>query len=504
MTYVEIFGLLLFIVFTFHLIKRPRIGANEPPLVPYRYPIIGHTYDFYRNSANFLQNCKEKYGEPFSLYILGSVRTYTGDETSYEVFRNSDIFDNSATLKVFPIVEIFDQFRQFNSPEFRTRVVHEQISGKVNIYTSRMQKEFLSGIEKYFGDCKEPKVFRNIRNTLGLMVAKPVANVILCEEAAQFEDIITSFVMLERELTYMRLVPPILSFISPSLHTKLLKLPLKFGWNPISQHRDIFVKRCKPIVEERLRQRKELGEKYIPKEDLLDFYLNDPNFKTDVADDKYMNDLFGQLYEIVFASVSTTSRSLSFALFDYAGRPELWDEIYKEQLKIHNESNGILTTDDIQKMVKLDCFLKESFRYSSDIVHLIVHTMTKDSYTFSNGTTIPKGRDVYIFAKDTAFSSKFYGDTVHDFQPKRHITSNSNGEVVHSPATKVDRSLLTFGGGKHACPGRVFAVNEIKMCLHKLILRYHIRTESGKVDPTIMKATVVLPPASGLVLKNRN
>ena len=52
---------------------------------------------------------------------------------------------------------------------------------------------------------------------------------------------------------------------------------------------------------------------------------------------------------------------------DYAGRPEFWDEIYEEQLKIHNESNGILTTEDVKKMVKLDCFIKESFRFSTDI-----------------------------------------------------------------------------------------------------------------------------------------
>ncbi|CAG8797425.1 25797_t:CDS:1, partial [Gigaspora rosea] len=41
------------------------------------------------------------------------------------------------------------------------------------------------------------------------------------------------------------------------------RLPLKFGWNPITQHRDLFVQRCKQIIEERIHQRKELGEKYI-------------------------------------------------------------------------------------------------------------------------------------------------------------------------------------------------------------------------------------------------
>ncbi|CAG8647832.1 16054_t:CDS:2, partial [Cetraspora pellucida] len=132
------------------------------------------------------------------------------------------------------------------------------------------------------------------------------------------------------------------------------------------------------------------------------------------------------------------------------------------------------------------------------------HTMTKDSFTFSNGATIPKGRDVFIMQKDSAFSNKFYGETAHEFQPKRHLISHSNGNVVHSPATKVDRSLSTFGGGKHACPGRFFAVNEIKICLHKMILKYHIRTESGKIDPTIVKSSILLPPNSGLVFENRN
>ncbi|CAG8530246.1 16375_t:CDS:2 [Cetraspora pellucida] len=321
---------------------------------------------------------------------------------------------------------------------------------------------------------------------LGLIVAKTVANVII---AAQFEDIITSFAMLERGLVKMRLITPILTFISLSLNAKFLTLPLKFGWNPISQHRDIFVKRCKPIVEERIHQRKKLGEKYIQKEDLLDFFLNDPYYRTDVVDDKYMDGLFAQLYAIVFGSTSSTSKALAFALFDYGGRPELWNEIYEEQLKIYHESNGNLSVEDVHKMVKLDCFLRESFRHSSNIAGLM-HLFTD--------------RLVFVYTRDTAFNDKFYGETANDFQPKRHISSRSNGKIIHTPAAKVNRSLLTFGVGKHTCPGRLFAVNGIKLCLHKLILKYNIRTESGKVDPPRRFSALTLPPISGLVFENRN
>ncbi|RIB10312.1 cytochrome P450 [Gigaspora rosea] len=261
----------------------------------------------------------------------------------------------------FPIADVFRKFTD-STPAHLARVVHEQISGKLNIYTPRMQKELVSGIEKFIGDCKERKVIRNIQVMLSRIIAKPVANVILGED------------------------------------------------------------------------------------DLLDFFIGES--EADAIDDKLLNHLFGVLYLIVFASISTTSRALSFALFDYGGRPELWNELYEEQLKIHNESNGYLNSEDVnkKKMINLDCFLKESFRHSSDI-----------------------GRDVYLYMKDTAFNNKFFGETSNDFQPKRHITSYTNGKIIYSPATKVDRSFITFGGGKHACPElKVVKIVPIKMSSFKI------------------------------------
>ncbi|CAG8615525.1 25525_t:CDS:2 [Gigaspora margarita] len=292
-------------------------------------------------------------------------------------------------------------------------------------------------MNKYFS---EPKVIGNIRESLSQIVAKPIANVILGEE-----------------LDKMRFAPKFLFYIHPSLYKFIAMIPLKFGWNPIAQHRDIFVQRCKPIIEERIRQRKNLGEKYIQKDDVLDFLISESG--TDIVDDKLLDHIFGAIYIIVFA--------------EYGGRPDLWNELYEEQLKIHNESNGYLSTEDVnKKMVKLECFLKESFRYSA--------------------------------SADLAFNNKFFGETSNEFQPKRHITSYSNGKTVHSPATKVDRSFVTFGGGKHACPGRFFAVNEIKICLHKLILKYNIRTESGKIVSPVKIFTYKLPPVAGLIFENRN
>ncbi|CAG8629323.1 15970_t:CDS:2, partial [Dentiscutata heterogama] len=71
---------------------------NEPPLVPYRIPIIGHAYSFLFDAENFLKKCKEKYGETFTLFIFGRVITFTGQEASHEVLMNSNFFDFHAAL----------------------------------------------------------------------------------------------------------------------------------------------------------------------------------------------------------------------------------------------------------------------------------------------------------------------------------------------------------------------------------------------------------------------
>ena len=47
-------------------------------------------------------------------------------------------------------------------------------------------------------------------------------------------------------------------------------------------------------------------------------------------------------------------------------------------------------------------------------------------------------------------------------------------------ATTPGRDFVIFGLGKHLCPGRFFAVHEIKMSLITLLRRFDVATASGK------------------------
>jgi cytochrome P450 len=62
-----------------------------------------------------------------------------------------------------------------------------------------------------------------------------------------------------------------------------------------------------------------------------------------------------------------------------------------------------------------------------------------------------------------------------------------------SQFVSVSQSSLTFGYGRHACPGRFFAANEIKMILSNLLMCYEIKLEEGSAAryPNIELANMV-------------
>jgi cytochrome P450 len=64
------------------------------------------------------------------------------------------------------------------------------------------------------------------------------------------------------------------------------------------------------------------------------------------------------------------------------------------------------------------------------------------------------------------------------FDGLRHYKLRRNGsssDHARNQFVTTNEINLAFGYGRHACPGRFFAANEIKMILARLILEYDIK-----------------------------
>lgn len=63
---------------------------------------------------------------------------------------------------------------------------------------------------------------------------------------------------------------------------------------------------------------------------------------------------------------------------------------------------------------------------------------------------------------------------------KKLKAGDPNGQFVQS-----SKEHNVFGGGRHLCPGRFFAANELKLCIAHILLSYDIRLKDGYVPAKI-------------------
>ncbi|RIA87429.1 cytochrome P450 [Glomus cerebriforme] len=480
----------LILLLSFILLRSKKHSKlNEPPLVPYKYPIIGHTIDFNKDSKNFIKKCQAEYGEIFSLYVYGRVITYVGKELTPEVFRNNKDFNfNEATQETFPLGEFLHRTRDFFN--MVPKIVQVNLSGELKLYTERVQKQLNASIDEIIGN---GKVLDPPLPSIQFIIAKPIAATLVGEDLSDDRELVNTFAYVTSELGQFLSAPPTLGFVHPSLHRKFIVMKFNNSLNnPYEVHRGVIKKRLSPVIEKRLSEMKRLGDKYIPPIDILQRYI-EMLHKDYTAN---IDDIMDHLIVTIFASVHTTSVFLTYCLHELVNNPQFHKEILEEQEQIYsNNKNPYYSTDQIAKMVKLDSFIKETMRIHSHIVSL-QHKTLSSYYTFSNGYQVPKGRFVYIRTNEIHFDEELQGKNSNEFDAFRYLNKNS-------PATRVERNHLIFGLGKHACPGRVFAINEIKIALHYFLLNYNIRAKSGKKIEARFFGAFESPSNEGLIFEKR-
>lgn len=106
----------------------------------------------------------------------------------------------------------------------------------------------------------------------------------------------------------------------------------------------------------------------------------------------------------------------------------------------------------------------------------------------SNGQFIPAGATIEVPAVAVNNDPDLFPDP-ETFDPFRfsRIRDQAKAEgsdqvAALSQFVSVNQNSLTFGFGRHACPGRFFAANEIKMILANILMRYDVRMPGDRKD----------------------
>ncbi|KAF4813289.1 Cytochrome P450 monooxygenase ATR2 [Colletotrichum tropicale] len=195
---------------------------------------------------------------------------------------------------------------------------------------------------------------------------------------------------------------------------------------------------------------------------------------------------------ISFAAIHTTTVTSTNAFYTLAAMPELIPILREDVQQALAESNGVFTSLAMQNMKKLDSFLKETMRFyalgSTSFTRKVLKT-----FTLSNGQVIPKGSIIEIPMiginnDDEYFPDHDKFDALRFYKLRQAKTEQETGtkqaEVValNQFVSVGGPTSLTFGFGRHACPGRFFAVNEIKMIMATTLANYDIKMVEGSTE----------------------
>jgi cytochrome P450 len=230
--------------------------------------------------------------------------------------------------------------------------------------------------------------------------------------------------------------------------------------------------------------------------------------------------LIARMLHLNFASIHTSSFIGTNTLFDLLSSGTLSQSkspSYIQQILDEISSLGpALDRRALQKMHLTDACLRESSRLASIIgLGVNVKVIAEKGIVAPDGTVCPRGSLVAVPSWGVHNDEGVYRDHL-DFKPERFLGPASSSSLAleedgggnapsdntpeaqseKSPAeanrayltlanlafTSTSPAYLAFGHGRHACPGRFFAAQELKLLLAYILTKYEVELEDKGED----------------------
>lgn len=266
-----------------------------------------------------------------------------------------------------------------------------------------------------------------------------------------------------------------------------------------------------PVIEQRMRD--------------LARRAKDPNFRLEEPNDllqwiiqrayqfedskEHATDLICKRFAITcFAAIHTTGLTSTNVLFDLLSsdpKQGVLEKIRAEITQIQLLEGPRWTKASIAKLFNLDSAIRESMRLHSVGSWGLQRMVVGKNVVFPDGMRVPYGVDLvlpgYFVQRDgdiykdadqfVPFRFSKYGKALDETQsgPGRHDAKDRLSNILgirNLAAVSTSTNHFSFGHGRHACPGRFFAIQEVKLMLAHLLFNYEMRPlESRPENPWI-------------------
>ncbi|KAF7321139.1 hypothetical protein HMN09_00202000 [Mycena chlorophos] len=362
----------------------------------------------------------------------------------------------------------------------------------------------LEGLYGVDGEWRNVPVFDTLTRTVGRVANRIFVGKELCSNM----DFVMAGTHFARDIS-------VSSYIL-HLFPKFLKPAVSwFATIPNRRHSGIAMKYLKPLIKQRIEdmQMKAEDPNYSWEEpnDFITWMVRE-SFKRDTEDETSVYALAYRIVLLNFAAITTTTIMSTNALLDIWSAPnaeEIVASLREEAQRVLAEHNGVWSKAAVNKLHRLDSAIRESSRISGvGGTSMARRVRAANGVTLPNGVVVPKNATVGVAMDGLHFDEAFYPNpqTFDPWRFSRPREEAAEDEKAHIHAPKlVDTSVhfLPFSTGIHACPGRFFAANNIKLILAHILLDYEIQPFDHR-EPNISLGDIsVVPVHAKMMIRRR-
>ncbi|KIX01016.1 uncharacterized protein Z518_10082 [Rhinocladiella mackenziei CBS 650.93] len=239
-----------------------------------------------------------------------------------------------------------------------------------------------------------------------------------------------------------------------------------------------------------------------------------------------------RLLAVNFAAIHTSTFSITNAIFDLLATDpseKYLDQLRDEATAVLANDDGVWTKQGLAKMYKADSTLRESSRLGSFLgVGLMRTVVSPTGVTAPNGTFCPYRSNISVPTNGVHNDPDRYPDAAtykpfrfsdqrevdgHDLTEKDSVSddpcnpksSNTDDYIRKANLGFVSTSSTyhPFGHGRHACPGRFFAANELKLLLAYMILNYEFEMLPERPESKWMGTSLIPPLKATIKIRRR-
>ncbi|KAH6974590.1 cytochrome P450 [Ilyonectria sp. MPI-CAGE-AT-0026] len=298
-----------------------------------------------------------------------------------------------------------------------------------------------------------------------------------------------------------RLLQPLVgTTVNWTLHSKVHRLKTLFA--PIWKERLVSLKRARDDLnhvepQDHLQMMLRFAEKHRPEE------FND------------LDSMTRRLIATNFGSMHQTNIQVTNLLLNIIGSAAEFNTIaiLRDETRrfLQNGSDTQWTKAKVAQMVKSDSVLRETLRLQSFGGRAVLRKVMVEGYKTPSGYSLPKGTIISFLGQ----AAQTDADSIEDplkFDPFRFSRLRDEAANKNEPPPPVSfvatgPEYLSFGHGKHACPGRFLIDFELKMIIAYVLGHYDIEFPSdynNQRPANYWVAEAVFPPKGArLMIKRR-